>query len=351
MNEKPDTIYGRLLESVHISGYSFERACQKFKWLLTGGHWKTIGPGYDDIDKFIASINFAEFKISIEQRKEIAKMLEVEHATQRATARMLGVHHSTIAQDLGGNPPKPELEAASIQDIIENIGGNPPNTSSGAEVAKMAEKVIEKENRKLALKEKIASEKSIEIKDLPNIDLRIGDFKSVLSDVYNIDAIITDPPYPKEYLSCFSDLSKYASEHLKEDGFCVVYSGQYNLPEVIKRMSEYLTYVWTFCLYHVGKKQLVNGVNIMCGWKPVLIFSRGRKKMRYSAYDIVESKEREKNLHEWQQSESGVTGLIEIFTEPGQLIVDPFTGSGTFLKMAHLMNRKAIGAEIDTKKG
>jgi len=182
---------------------------------------------------------------------------------------------------------------------------------------------------------------------ISDLDLREGDFKTVLDNLVNIDAIITDPPYPKEFIQCFSDLSKYASEHLKDDGFLVCYSGQYNLLEVINRLSEHLTYVWIFCLYHVGKSQIVNGVNIMCGWKPILIFSKGKKKMSFSAYDVVISEESEKFSHEWQQSESGVEKLIEIFTKPNELIVDPFAGSGTFLKVANDMGRRGIGAELN----
>ena len=102
----------------------------------------------------------------------------------------------------------------------------------------------------------------------------------------------------------------------------------------------------TFCLYHKGKTQLVNGVNIMCGWKPVLIFSKGKKKMRYSAFDILISEKHEKHSHEWQQSESGVVNLIEIFSKPNELVVDPFAGSGTFLKVANDLGRNGIGAEI-----
>jgi 16S rRNA G966 N2-methylase RsmD len=195
--------------------------------------------------------------------------------------------------------------------------------------------------------DRIGKEDNDRKKKIKDIEIRKGDFKIVLDDIKNIDAIVTDPPYPKEFIQCFSDLSLYAKTHLKDDGFLVCYSGQYNLPEVIQRLSEHLTYVWTFCLYHVGKKQLVNGVNIMCGWKPILIFSKGKKKMRFSAYDVLESKHMEKSSHEWQQSESGVSGLIEIFTEPGQLIVDPFAGSGTFLKVAKDEGREAIGAEIE----
>jgi hypothetical protein len=190
------------------------------------------------------------------------------------------------------------------------------------------------------------AEKSARGKVISEIEIRKGDFKKVLNDIYDIDAIITDPPYPKEFIKCYSDLGKFAKGHLKKDGFMAVYSGQYNLPEVITRLSEHLTYVWTFCLYHLGKKQLVNGVNIMCGWKPVLIFSNGKKKMRFSAYDVLVSEAREKHSHEWQQSESGVFQLIEIFSKPKELVVDPFAGSGTFLKVAIDNGRRAIGAEI-----
>lgn len=188
--------------------------------------------------------------------------------------------------------------------------------------------------------------KESNIAELNDFEIKYGDFKNVLENIKNIDLIITDPPYPKEYLNCFSELGIYAKSHLKENGFCIVYSGQYHLPEVINRLSEYLTYVWTFCLYHIGKKQIVNGVNIMCGWKPILIFSNGKKKLRFSAYDVILSEKREKELHKWQQSESGVEKLIEIFSLPNELIVDPFAGNGTFLKVANKLGRKAIGAEI-----
>lgn len=203
------------------------------------------------------------------------------------------------------------------------------------------------ELRKIARQNKIQQEREAQITQQSSLEIHKGDFENVLNNVYDIDAIITDPPYPKKHIECWSRLSKYARDHLKDDGFLVAYSGQYNLPEVISRLSEHLVYVWTFCLWHKGKKQLVNHVNVMCGWKPILIFSKGRKSMRFPAYDIVTSEQMEKQLHKWQQSESGVARLVEIFTEPGQLVVDPFAGSGTFLKVANDMGRNAIGAEIN----
>ena len=38
--------------------------------------------------------------------------------------------------------------------------------------------------------------------------------------------------------------------------------------------------------------------------------------------------------------------FIKLFTEPGDTVLDPFAGSGTTLRVAHRLHRKAIGIEI-----
>lgn len=219
-------------------------------------------------------------------------------------------------------------------------------TQAETETKKVTSNMLVSISKEMNKGKRVDNERNARGKEIAGLDIRHGDFKEVLSDLKNIDFILTDPPYPFEFIQCFSELSEFASKKLKDDGFIAVYSGQYHLPEVMRRLSEHLTYVWTFCLSHEGKSQLVNGVNIMCGWKPILIFSKGRRKMPFSAYDVVVSESREKHSHEWQQSESGAIRLIETFSKPGELVVDPFSGSGTFVKVAIDMSRLGIGAEI-----
>ena len=204
----------------------------------------------------------------------------------------------------------------------------------------------EKIEAKIDERKKLAEEgakKEIEI------DFRLGDFEEVFSDLPDgsIDCIITDPPYPYEFIEVWSKLSRFAKRVLKPNGYCIAYSGQMYLPEVMKRMSENLDYYWTFAVYHEGQTQIVNGINLMCRWKPVLIFQNGKKKIENTFQDYFISEQREKNGHDWQQSKSGVAYLIEMFTKPMDTILEPFAGSGTTIIAAKEKKRKVLAAEIN----
>ncbi len=185
--------------------------------------------------------------------------------------------------------------------------------------------------------------------ELPSeVQIKNTDFRESDLVENSVDCIITDPPYPVEFIDLWSDLGSFANKVLKPSGFLVAYSGEINLPSVVERLSKHLSYYWTFCLYHEGKTQLIMPRNVICRWKPILIYQKPPfKKLETVVQDYVISKQPEKEEHEWQQSESGVKDLIEKFTKPGDIVVDPFSGSGTFSKVAHEMKRKAIGYEID----
>ena len=202
-----------------------------------------------------------------------------------------------------------------------------------------------KKKRKRGEKRKSRKWQIIAITD----DFRLGDFETVLANIPDgsVDLILTDPPYPLEFIDCWSKLSKFAKRVLKPNGFCITYSGQLNLSEVLKRMSENLDYYWCFALIHTGTRQLIMPRNIFCGWKPLLVFQNGLKKIDTPIDDFIIGTGREKKEHDWQQAEKELNQIIEKFTNPGDLIVEPFAGGGTTIIAAKKLKRNIIAAEID----
>src|SRR5208337_1998822 len=92
----------------------------------------------------------------------------------------------------------------------------------------------------------------------------------------SVSLILTDPPYPKEYLPLFGDIARFAERKLCEGGYLVCYSGEMYLDAVFKELcsTHSLKYYWTFCLSHKSSSQLIMTTNIQCGWKPIIVLQK-----------------------------------------------------------------------------
>jgi DNA modification methylase len=55
----------------------------------------------------------------------------------------------------------------------------------------------------------------------------------------------------------------------------------------------------------------------------------------------------QKELHHWQQSLDGFIQIVQRFTEPGDIVLDPFMGSGTTGVACLYLNRRFIGCDND----
>lgn len=199
-------------------------------------------------------------------------------------------------------------------------------------------KDIEKQEKKELQQIKDSKYKVISIDNVYHSRFQDSDIES-----NSIDCIITDPPYPREFLPLWSDLSLFASRVLKPSGFCICYSGQIHLPEVINRMTEHLDYYWQCILLHTGHLAGVYPVRMNVGYKPILIF----QKPPYSPQedfikDVIIGAGREKDDYEWQQAVNELTHLIEGFTKVGDIILDPMAGTGTVGLACYKNNRNFI---------
>lgn len=203
------------------------------------------------------------------------------------------------------------------------------------------ESIIKKVKREEANKIKI---------DLPEFSDRYqiihDEFQNAEIEPNSVDLILTDPPYPEEFLPLWEDLGKFAANFLKPSGFLIAYSGQFHLPEVMSFLSKKLIYYWVMSLELIGQNQLVHSRNVFCRWKPILIFQKEPFKIIGKPFpDILNGSGREKESHDWQQGELELKLLIESFSKEGDLILDPFAGSGTTLIASLKNNRRGIAIE------
>jgi len=154
------------------------------------------------------------------------------------------------------------------------------------------------------------------------------------------DAVITDPPYPKEFLPVFSELAKAC----KDVSLVAVMVGQSYLPEVLQRLTEHLKYRWMLCYLTPGGQSVQQfPAKVNTFWKPVLLFGEVLEWIGDVARSDVN--DNDKAHHHWGQSESGIADLVSRLTKPGQLVCDPFLGGGTTALVSLGLNRRFVGCD------
>lgn len=167
----------------------------------------------------------------------------------------------------------------------------------------------------------------------------------------DLDCIITDPPYPREYLPVYADLAKFAAYALKPGGSLLVMCGQSYLPDILTLMTPHIRYHWTVAYLTPGGQAVqLWERKINTFWKPVLWFVNGEYNGAWAG-DVSKSavNDNDKRFHHWGQSESGMADLIERFTLPNEVICDPFCGGGTTGVVALQLGRRFVGADKDAK--
>jgi len=175
-----------------------------------------------------------------------------------------------------------------------------------------------------------------------------------------VDAIITDPPYVDEWKENWTPFLGIAADILKPGGFLVTYVGHIRLPEFFDALEETqlsstskvsknnkLEFFWINALEHTGTITAVHSRNVQCGYKPILIAFKPPMKKPYKYFnDMMKGSGKSKKHHDWEQSVDELIPLFDAFTKPGDLVLDPFMGSGTTGIAAKMTARKFIGYDI-----
>jgi hypothetical protein len=183
------------------------------------------------------------------------------------------------------------------------------------------------------------------------IDIRHGEFQTVLADVEDgsVDLVLTDPPWQFDAatLSLWDDLGALSARVLRPGRALVVYTGSGCLAEAIKRLSPHLDYVWSGALLLPGRHTEIRSIMARDASTPIAFFSKGRYKPRHWFINTLASPGVEKEAHPWQKPLGNVAYYLGQFSEPGELVCDPFLGGGTTAVAAQQGGRRFVGCDVD----
>lgn len=198
--------------------------------------------------------------------------------------------------------------------------------------------------------------------ELPINQIICGDCLEVMREFpdKSIDVCITDPPYGigKEFAN--DDLDEDKLLDLWHDSLSMIYqvlkpNGSL-LIEVPKNKNFYwqcftgFTYEYCLILHTTnGIRKCKIGYNkfSICLWFSV---NGAKVKKRYT--DLISKpikNEIENFRHPSPKNVEHYKTLIQMFSNPGDLILDPFCGSGTTCVAAKMLGRRWIGIDIEQK--
>jgi len=177
----------------------------------------------------------------------------------------------------------------------------------------------------------------------------------------SVDFVLTDPPYLARY--CSRDCRRIANDSngawlkpafaeifrvLRRDSFCVSFYGWHQADKFIAawreagfRLAGHITFTKQypsterFLRYHHENAYLLVKGN--------------PAQPTHRIPDVIEWKYSGNKLHPTQKPLCVLSPLVQSFSRPGDVVLDPFCGSGSTLLAAKLQSRSFIGIELDSR--
>lgn len=278
--------------------------------------------------------------------RALQSLLQVANSIDAEVKEIIANHE--VANNMSELTRLARLPPTEQKKLAEQLIGGKIKTIKEGTVAVAREKQRE-EFRKL----------SEETKKLPDtIILANADFFEYESGIKDgsVDMVLTDIPYVDEWKENIVPFMTVVNRVLKPGGAMVMVVGHVRLPEVfegfrqcdITYKEDALSYYHMCALAHEGHLAAMHHVGAMNGYKPIVIGMKGKHHKPFKMYnDLVKGSGREKDAHDWQQSAEEVLPLVDAFSKPGDVILDPCMGSGTYGIVAKMTVRKFIGIEIN----
>lgn len=194
-----------------------------------------------------------------------------------------------------------------------------------------------------------------------------------------INSIITDPPYGVDHVSSFAKVDKKNQKKIEGDGDVASALEHFYevmdllIPHLADEADVYIFTSWKVIDHWVDAcrllgKQGLNYTNILVwekGWPGlgdleanwpfscefILYLKKGRREIveRRSSVLAFDKPVPSQQIHPTEKPVALLQKLLMQSTNPGDLLIDPWAGSGSLLEACRLSGRDAIGIEMDSE--
>lgn len=306
-----------------------------------------------------------------EKAAATAKLMEMRKA-QRKAAGLEEPTVAEIAQEVRGSD-KGWYHTETKKELIVAQHLDNPKVAGAKDLSDAFLMLKREENRERheRLAEIQGTKKSTDMQEAVNADC-LEWLPEQPSGIY--DCIVTDPPYgigADKFGDCGNQILE--GQHLYEDSPDNLFLIQRKLPSELYRVAKDKAHAYIFC--DIGWFSSWKGTMEGAGWKvfrtPLIWFNingfrapwptqgpqrqyecilyavKGDKETT-GIYSDVMMHRLEKNLGVMSQKPTGLfADLISRSCEPGDRVLDPFSGSGTIFVSAYRMQVHATGVELD----
>lgn len=195
-----------------------------------------------------------------------------------------------------------------------------------------------------------------------------GDCREV--DVGEVDLVLTDPPYGVAYVTSRRSRGDKLKVPIANDGSLEVVAEAWPIamgflkdnrhwyafasPRMIAEASAVFVEAKHILAWDKGDRGTVG--DLECGfgeaWEGIFYGMKGRRPLNGPRPRTVIRRDWSSTMdpvHPTVKPVSLLLQLVEWSTDTGEVVFDPFMGSGTTLRAAKDLNRKSIGIEIEEK--
>lgn len=271
--------------------------------------------------------------------------------TKKELAKVAKVSHDTISK-------VKTIEAKASEEVKEKLATGEVSINQVYQEIKKEEKQIQLEVKKKEYKEQSKSE----IKS--KIEITLTDAVTYLNSFEDnsIDLLITDPPYATDVEDIYSFTKEWievALQKVKKGGRAYICSGAYPneiqaFLSVLMSQDKFIVdnpLIWTYRNTLGITPKMKYNLNYQLVWH---LYSNESNELdtsitneMFSVQDINAPDGRIGNrLHTWQKPDELANRLIRHGSKKGDLVVDCFACTGTFLIAAAKFNRTAKGCDI-----